>query len=132
MIKATDVNSAMLQQAAEELEIGVPIRAWEVQDGALVLHLAYGRAARWRGPGDGRRQPEVAAAPAGKPWKFVEENRKDDPPALPGGKLGRKTRQQLLNVALDWGFQSTSDYVSKAELVEAVTWLRNGLVDEGD
>ena len=141
MIRANDVNMAMIRQAAAELEVNVPIRAWEVVDGELVLHLAYGRVARWKGPGDlrslGRATTGRLARTAGesgtgeRPWRFVEANRKAKAPPLPGGSLKKKTRQQLLNVALDWGFQSTSGYVTKAELVEALDWLRAGGNDDG-
>lgn len=44
MLKPNDVNEATLRQAVDDLEIGVPIRSWEVRDGKLYLHLAYSHA----------------------------------------------------------------------------------------
>lgn len=135
MIRAADVNMAMIQQAAEELEVGVPIRAWEVQEGELVLHLAYGSVARWAGPRDGNQgllgSGSQAPSKPSKPWRFVEALREDDPRPVPSGSLKQKTRQELLNVAREWGFQSESAYVAKAEFVEALEWLRAGLENGG-
>jgi hypothetical protein len=44
------VNEAVLQQAADELNIGVPIRAYTVENGRLILFLAYGGKAEWTPP----------------------------------------------------------------------------------
>ena len=122
MIQQADVNMAMIQQAAEELEIGVPIRSWRVDGGELVLELAYGGQARW---GVAAGPPE---APAGKPWQFREEYRRGKAPrAIPDGDLSRHRKQILQNIAFSHGFQSDSDYVRKEELVEALTWLRENL-----
>ena len=118
-IREKDVNSAMIQQAADELDIGVPIRSWAVVDGKLELSLAYGGVARW---------PEDAApavlGPGDTPWRFEMAYADEEPPEIPGGSLDRFKKQELRNVAGKWGFQSNSDYVNKAELVEALTWLR--------
>ena len=116
MIREADVNEAMIQQAAEELEIGVPIRAWRVEGEELVLCLAYGGEARWREADEGNDRSTV-------PWRFDQSLRAEKRRKIPSGDLRKKRRQTLLNVALDWGFQSESDYVSKAELVEAIGWL---------
>lgn len=124
MIKPSEVNPALIQQAVDELEIGVPIRAWEVQNGELLLHLAYGQVASWSGPNEEEEEDGRQEAASDRPWFFGEAGRVDDPPTLPTGSLNQKTRQQLLNIALDWGFQSTSGYVRKAEIVEALEWLR--------
>ena len=128
MMRRDDVNMAMIQQAAEELEIAVPIRAWEVVDGELVLHLAYGNVARWT-PGNGAAR---TTGQPGRPWRFEEAIRKPGAALPPAGSLKKLRKQQLRNLALDWGFQSDSAYVNKAELVEAVTWLRDEVGSAGD
>jgi hypothetical protein len=44
------VDDAVIQQAIDELNIGVPVRGWTVRQGHLVLFLAYGGAAHWIPP----------------------------------------------------------------------------------
>ncbi|NLF16741.1 MAG: hypothetical protein GX595_05730, partial [Lentisphaerae bacterium] len=36
------IDDATLQQAIDELNIGVPVRACAVENGHLILYLAYG------------------------------------------------------------------------------------------
>lgn len=122
MIRESDVNSAMLQQAADELEIAVPIRSWHVEDGELVLYLAYGGAARWRLGGE--NAPAIAA-PDGVPWRFERDLRDDSPRAIPDGDLGRLKKRELFLILMSWGYQTETLRPLKAEYVEALTWLRS-------
>lgn len=61
------VDDATLQQAIDELNIGVPVRACAVENGHLILYLAYGGKATWIPP-ELRPDPETGepspAAPA--------------------------------------------------------------------
>lgn len=123
MIQESDVNSAMLQQAAEELEIGVPIRSWRVEGGELVLSLAYGGEASWSQGGS-------AEGPDGAPWGFEAKLRDADPAPIPKGNLRRIKKQQLRLIALGWGYQTESLDPLKAEFVEALTWARKNLLDD--
>lgn len=136
MIRTEDVNSAMLQQAAEELEIGVPIRSWRVEAGELVLSLAYGGEAVWRPPGArrGKRKKDRARTvpeklARGRPWRFVEEQRDATPRPIPEGDLNKVKKQQLGLIALSWGYQTETLDPLKAELVEALAWARDNLED---
>lgn len=136
MIRAQDVNMALIQQAAEELEIGVPIRAWRVEDGQLVLSLATGGEARWgeREKEEGRKQKEEAARSSARtaPWRFDAALRAPDPRPIPGGDLSRLTKRQLHLVLADWGYQTETLNPRKAEFAEALTWLRESFAaDEG-
>lgn len=132
MIRIEDVNMAMIQQAAEELEVGVPIRAWRVEDGELVLVLSYGGEARWS---DGKKRPERAKTsspakapgrgrPRARPWRFEEGHRARVVLPLPDGDLGRLTKQELQQIALSHGYQTETLNPRKAEYVEALEWLR--------
>lgn len=44
------IDDATIQQAIDELNIGVPVRAYAVENGHLILHLAYGGKAIWIPP----------------------------------------------------------------------------------
>lgn len=61
------IDDATLQQAIDELNIGVPVRACAVENGHLILYLAYGGKATWIPP-ELRPDPETGqpspAAPA--------------------------------------------------------------------
>ena len=61
------VDDATLQQAIDELNICVPVRACAVENGHLILYLAYGGKATWIPP-ELRPDPETGepspAAPA--------------------------------------------------------------------
>lgn len=125
MIRERDVNSAMLQQAADELEIAVPIRSWHVRDGALVLRLAYGGEAVWTLQGNGGAGD---AGPSGVPWRFVAELRDDDPTPIPGGDLEKIRKPVLGNILDSWGYQTETLRPLKAEYVQALEWARENLV----
>ena len=120
MIREEDVNGAMIQAAAEELEVGVPIRSWRVEDGQLVLCLAYGGEVRW---GDRAEEAEEED----RPWEFVEKFQASNLAPIPKGDLEKLSKQKLQMLALQWGFQTKTLRPLKAEYVEAVTWLRDGL-----
>ena len=129
MIDVADVNEAVIRHAAEELEIGVPIRAWRVEDGELVLSLAYGGEARWgnvKHEGLKRDESRITHHESrnSRPWRFVEGNRKPGARPIPRGDLGRLKKQALQLTAHEWGFQTESLYPKKAEFVEALEWLR--------
>ncbi len=129
MVQASDVNEAVLRRAVDELEIDIPIQAWRVEDGQLVLVLAYGGEARWGGVkremGNVKRENVTDhVSRDGRPWKFVAANRKKDAAAIPEGDLNSLKKQALMLLCLDWGFQTVTLYPKKAEYVEALAWLR--------
>lgn len=53
------VDAAMLRQAMAELGVGVPVRAWSVVRGRLVLVLATGRVVRWPAAATRARKRDV-------------------------------------------------------------------------
>lgn len=125
MIRASEVNDALIQHAASELEVGVPIRSWRVEDGELVLMLAYGGEARWT---EGEKPAPSKASKASKPWRFVESARKEGAlPVIPDGDLGKLRKRELELLLQAWGYQTETLAPLKAEFVEALTWLRDGL-----
>lgn len=74
-LKESDVNSALLQQVAEELDIGVPIWGWGIVGGRLLLHLAYGGQAFW--------PPDALTEREGELLKKAGQNvSRDDVPVL--------------------------------------------------
>ena len=111
-LKATDVNHATIRQAVDDLEIGVPVRSWEVRDGKLLLHLAYAREpAVWSPPGSEEARPGSAGE---------EET---GPPPIPDGNLDRLLKKDLQKLAHAHGVPHTYDLL-KAELVAALEELR--------
>lgn len=104
MLQPTDVNDALIRQAVDELEIGVPIRSWEVANGELVLHLAYSvEPARW--------------SPAKKPG-FAQE-----PGFIPDGNLHRLKKKELQEIARARNVPQYQNLL-KGELVELLEALR--------
>lgn len=77
--------------------------------------------------GDWRLEIELGPRPAGVPWRFKPELGKADPRAIPEGNLHALTKQALLYIALDYGYQTETLYPKKAEYVEALAWLRGVL-----
>ena len=133
MIRTSGVNEAMIQHAAGELEVGVPIRSWRVEAGELVLLLAYGGEARWkeakkeegrRKKGEGKRK----TAPASTPWRFDEpacrQVGEKNLRSIPDGDLSKLTKRELQLILLSHGYQTETLNPLKAEFVEALTWLR--------
>ena len=106
-LRKEDVTPALLQDVAEQLEIGVPIRAWEVVNGRLVLHLAYNQTATWppEDTGESGGQPEVALIPA--------------------GDLSKLRKTELLELAAAVGVEGRSSML-KADLVFVLTEVRSG------
>ena len=110
MLKQSDVNEALIRQAVDELEIGVPIRSYEVVDGRLVLHLAYTlEPAVWEPPAVGGHQQ--VPRPANTP--------------IPAGDLNRLRKPQLQELARIHGIAAWNR-LRKGELVEALEGLREG------
>ena len=125
MLKATDVNDALLRQAVDDLEIGVPIRSWDVVDGKLVFHLAYGRVAVWP-PGESVAVEEervVLTAPhSGREYYWT--GRVHDEP-LPEGDLSRFNKDKLASMAGQCGLRYLSEHrLYKADYVDILTELR--------
>ena len=108
-LRREDVNPALLQRAADELEIGVPIHAWEVEGGKLRLHLAYGQTATWppeegeRGKGKGERgKEEPEGLVLGVDYEWTGEPPADLP--IPEDLEGLR-KQLLVNLALKHGLK---------------------------
>lgn len=122
-LKLTDINDALLRQAVDDLEIAVPIRAWDVVNGKLLLHLAYSPApAVWEPPrpdestqttDDGERESSSVVPRAPSP----------SPSSIPEGDLSRLLKRDLQQLARarkmpEW------KRLRKAELVERLEALR--------
>lgn len=69
MTTTIPVDEATIRQAIDELNIGVPVRACAVENGHLILYLAYGGKATWippelrPDPTTGRPSPSAPAIP---------------------------------------------------------------------
>jgi len=133
MLELSDVNSALLRQAADELEIGVPIRAYEVVKGKLVLHLAYTlEPAVWEPPAG--RNPGSGGSD-GRGGSRTAPTADDAPPAagnvreIPAGDLNRLLKPALQALARSHSIPAWKR-LRKAELVDALQALRAG-GDEG-
>ena len=102
-LRREDVNPALLQRAADELEIGVPIHAWEVEGGKLRLHLAYGQTAIWPPEDDAAPvEPEPEGLVLGVDYEWTGEPPADLP--IPGNLNGLR-KQLLVNLALKHGLK---------------------------
>lgn len=127
MLELSDVNSALLCQAVDELEIGVPIRAYEVVKGRLVLHLAYTlEPAVWEPPSG--RNPG-SDGPDGRGGSRTAPTADDGRPAagnvreIPAGDLNRLLKPRLQELARSQRIPRWNR-LRKAELVAALEDLR--------
>jgi hypothetical protein len=59
-------DPATLRQAMDELGIRVPVRAWAVERGRLVLRLANGETATWTPPVKRRKPRKTRVTSAGR------------------------------------------------------------------
>jgi hypothetical protein len=135
-IRDGDVDQALIQRAARELGVTVPVRSWNMAgDSRIALHLPYGGSVLWP-PDHGtpkdlerlRNAGQLAVeSPEDKPWHFEADQADQDPPPLPADNLSNHLKKELKSLARAHGFQSQSKSPRKAELVEALTWLREQL-----
>lgn len=121
--RSEDEILALVQRAAQELGVPSPIRSFEIDnEGILHLHLAHTTLTY--------TPPDISSTtttPTDRPWSFNAAHTTDNPPPIPTDSLNNHLKADLESIAKAHGFQSDSDYVNKAELVEALTWLREQL-----
>ena len=116
MLEHSDVNTALLRQAVDELEIGVPIRAYEVVNGRLVLHLAY------------TLEPAVWEPPDGRYGGSAPTANDTCPPAgndreIPAGELNELLKAELQELARSHGIPKWNR-LRKADLISSLESLR--------